>query len=68
MDSREILRPAACTGTRDLFDRRETARSNGPSLRPIGRMPVGGIEKTASGKLARSATRRRYFEEFDRGR
>ena len=37
-------------------------------IRYLKLVPSGGIEKTTSGKLARTATRRRYFGERGDGR
>ena len=47
--------------------RQEVIRSVGLGVRHVKLVAAGGVEKTTSGKLARSATRRRYFEESDRG-
>jgi acyl-CoA synthetase (AMP-forming)/AMP-acid ligase II len=44
--------------------RREVIRSLGLAIRHLHLVPPGGIEKTTSGKLARSATRARYPEVF----
>jgi acyl-CoA synthetase (AMP-forming)/AMP-acid ligase II len=46
--------------------RREVIRSVGLGVRHVKLVPPGGVAKTTSGKLARSATRQRYLEEFDR--
>jgi acyl-CoA synthetase (AMP-forming)/AMP-acid ligase II len=47
--------------------RLEVTRTIGQGVRWVKLVPPGGINKTTSGKLARSATYRRYAEEIERG-
>jgi acyl-CoA synthetase (AMP-forming)/AMP-acid ligase II len=44
--------------------RREVLAATGLALRHVLLVPPGGVEKTTSGKLARSATRRRYADRL----
>lgn len=55
--------PAALDALRDRI-RREVMGATGLALRHVLLVPPGGVEKTTSGKLARSATRRRYADHF----